>query len=62
MTPVRVAVLFGWSALVAGADAVMIEVHPEPEKALSDGPQSLTFEGFEKLMEEIVRLKAFLGY
>ena len=50
------------AALVAGADAVMIEVHPEPEKALSDGPQSLTFEGFEKLMEEIVRLKAFLGY
>ena len=50
------------AALVAGADAVMIEVHPEPEKALSDGPQSLTFEGFEKLMQEIGRIKVFLGY
>ena len=50
------------AALVAGADGVLIEVHPEPEKALSDGPQSLTFPGFEQLMNEINRLKIFLGY
>jgi 3-deoxy-7-phosphoheptulonate synthase len=50
------------AALVAGADGVLIEVHPEPEKALSDGPQSLTFPGFEQLMNEVSRLKVFLGY
>ena len=50
------------AALVAGAHGIMVEVHPEPEKALSDGPQSLTLSGFEKLMQEINQLKTFLGY
>lgn len=50
------------AALVAGAHGVLVEVHPEPEKALSDGPQSLTFPGFEHLMGEARRLIAFLGY
>lgn len=50
------------ASLVAGAHGIMIEVHPEPEKALSDGPQSLTIPGFEKLMMEIKQIKAFLGY
>jgi 3-deoxy-7-phosphoheptulonate synthase len=50
------------AALVAGAHGIMVEVHPEPDKALSDGPQSLTLEGFEKLMEEIKKLILFLGY
>jgi 3-deoxy-7-phosphoheptulonate synthase len=50
------------AALVAGAHGIMIEVHPEPEKALSDGPQSLTLHGLERLMEEISKLNAFLGY
>jgi 3-deoxy-7-phosphoheptulonate synthase len=50
------------AALVAGAHGVLVEVHPEPEKALSDGPQSLTFQGFERLMEEIRKLNAFLGF
>jgi 3-deoxy-7-phosphoheptulonate synthase len=50
------------ASLVAGAHGIMIEVHPEPEKALSDGPQSLTIPGFEKLMGEIRQIKAFLGY
>jgi len=49
------------AALVAGAHGILVEVHPEPEKALSDGPQSLTFAGFEKLMEELRRLTAFLA-
>ena len=31
----------------------MIEVHPCPERALSDGPQSLTFDAFEQLMRDI---------
>ena len=49
------------AALVSGADGVLIEVHPNPEKALSDGPQSLTFAGFEQLMGDISRLVSFLG-
>ncbi len=39
------------AAIAAGADGLMIETHPCPEKALSDGPQSLTFEQFEELMK-----------
>jgi 3-deoxy-7-phosphoheptulonate synthase len=50
------------AALVAGAHGILIEVHPEPEKALSDGPQSLTFDGFEELMVDVKRLSAFLGF
>lgn len=40
-------------AVAAGADGLMIEVHPEPEKALSDGQQSLTPEHFATLMQEL---------
>jgi 3-deoxy-7-phosphoheptulonate synthase len=36
-----------------GADGVIVEVHPEPAKALSDGPQSLTFEKFDELMAKL---------
>ncbi len=50
------------AALMVGAHGIMIEVHPEPEKALSDGPQSLTIPGFEKLMEDIEKIKTFMGY
>jgi len=50
------------AALVAGAHGVLVEVHPEPEKALSDGPQSLTFSGFEQLMGDVLRLTDFLGF
>ncbi len=38
------------AAIAAGADGIMLEVHPCPEQALSDGPQSLDFEGFRDLM------------
>ncbi len=41
------------AALAAGADGLMIEVHPHPEKAWSDGPQSLTPKGFSQLMREL---------
>ena len=34
------------AAVALGADGLMVEVHPDPEKALSDGPQSLTPDGF----------------
>lgn len=45
------------AAVAAGADGVMVEVHPEPERALSDGAQSLDFEGFGALMERLERLR-----
>jgi 3-deoxy-7-phosphoheptulonate synthase len=38
------------AAIAVGADGVIVEVHPEPEKALSDGAQSLTFEDFAEMM------------
>lgn len=41
------------AAVACGADGLMIEVHNDPEHALSDGPQSLTFENFEILMSEL---------
>lgn len=41
------------AAIAAGADSLMIEVHPNPAKALSDGPQSQTFAGFADLMQEL---------
>lgn len=41
------------AAVAAGTDSLMIEVHPNPAKALSDGPQSLTPERFDRLMQEL---------
>ncbi|MBT9778429.1 3-deoxy-7-phosphoheptulonate synthase [Clostridium sp. MCC353] len=41
------------AAIAVGADGLMIEVHPNPACALSDGPQSLTFEAFEELTNEL---------
>ncbi|MBU7587228.1 MAG: 3-deoxy-7-phosphoheptulonate synthase [Nostoc sp. TH1S01] len=41
------------AAIAAGTDSLMIEVHPNPKKALSDGPQSLTPERFDRLMQEL---------
>ena len=41
------------AAIAAGADGLMIEVHLNPEKAVSDGAQSLNAKNFEKLMKEI---------
>lgn len=41
------------AAVAVGADGLMVEVHPCPSCALSDGPQSLTFEQFEDLMNKL---------
>jgi 3-deoxy-7-phosphoheptulonate synthase len=49
------------AALVAGAHGVMIEVHPDPDRALCDGAQSLNGEGFGELMDDIRRLLKFLA-
>src|ERR671935_318581 len=44
------------AAVAAGARGLLLEVHPQPEKALSDGAQSLDFENFERLTKELGRL------
>jgi 3-deoxy-7-phosphoheptulonate synthase len=41
------------AGIAAGADGIMVEVHPRPEKALSDGHQSLDFPEFDALMREV---------
>lgn len=49
------------SAVAAGADGLMIEAHPNPAAALSDGPQSLTFPQLEKLCIEIKPFASIMG-
>jgi len=49
------------AAIAAGADGIMIEVHPHPDLALKDGPQSLTFENFGQLMSQLKPVAAAVG-
>ena len=42
------------ASLAAGAQGVMVEMHPKPDEALSDGPQSLTPEGFQRLADGLL--------
>jgi 3-deoxy-7-phosphoheptulonate synthase len=49
------------AAVASGADGLMIEVHPEPYKALCDGPQSLTPDDFESLMVDLKTIAAAVG-
>lgn len=48
------------ASLVVGAHGVMVEVHPDPEHALSDGPQSLHFKEFEKLLKQLKAMEGFM--
>jgi len=49
------------AAIAAGADGLMIEVHPNPQCALSDGPQSLTPQNFNELCDSIKGIANLLG-
>ena len=49
------------AAIAAGADGLMLEVHPNPEEALSDGPQSLLPKKFRQLMAELRPIAAAVG-
>lgn len=49
------------AAVAAGCDAIMVEVHPNPEEAKSDGPQSLLFHQFENLMTELRAVAQAVG-
>jgi 3-deoxy-7-phosphoheptulonate synthase len=49
------------AAVAAGADGLLIEVHPDPDHALSDGAQSLRFEQFEELMSQLRMIAPAVG-
>jgi 3-deoxy-7-phosphoheptulonate synthase len=49
------------ASIASGADGIHIEVHSCPERALSDGPQALVPDQFDRLMDEVRRLAALLG-
>ncbi|MBI2824958.1 MAG: 3-deoxy-7-phosphoheptulonate synthase [Planctomycetia bacterium] len=49
------------ASVAAGADGLILEVHPDPENALSDGYQSLTFDQFEQTMDLCRRVAEALG-
>ncbi|MFL5365277.1 MAG: 3-deoxy-7-phosphoheptulonate synthase [Myxococcales bacterium] len=49
------------AAVAAGADGLIIEVHPDPDRALSDGMQSLDLGGFETLMREVSKIASAVG-
>ena len=49
------------AAIAAGTDSLMIEVHPNPAKALSDGPQSLTPDRFDRLVAEMAVIGKAVG-
>ncbi len=49
------------AAVAAGADGVMVEVHPRPEEALSDGPQALLPARFQRMMDDLKRVAEAVG-
>ncbi|MDE2730377.1 MAG: 3-deoxy-7-phosphoheptulonate synthase [Bacteroidota bacterium] len=49
------------AAVAAGADGVMVEVHPDPESARSDGPQSLFFSQYQELVQQIRDIAQAIG-
>jgi 2-dehydro-3-deoxyphosphooctonate aldolase (KDO 8-P synthase) len=48
------------AAAAAGIDALFCEVHPDPDKALSDGPNSLTLPMMDALLADVVAIRAAL--
>jgi 3-deoxy-7-phosphoheptulonate synthase len=49
------------ASVAAGADGLMIEVHPNPDQALKDGAQSLTFQNFDQFMQRLAPLAISVG-
>jgi 3-deoxy-7-phosphoheptulonate synthase len=49
------------AGLAAGADGLLIEAHPDPDKALSDGAQSLDFAGLERLLGRLRQMAELMG-
>ncbi|MBI3944442.1 MAG: 3-deoxy-7-phosphoheptulonate synthase [Armatimonadetes bacterium] len=49
------------AAVAAGADGLLIEIHPDPKRALCDGPQALKLDAFARLMEDLRRVASAVG-
>jgi 3-deoxy-7-phosphoheptulonate synthase len=49
------------AAVAAGADGIIVEVHPNPDKAVSDAAQTMDFDGFAKLMADLKTIAAAVG-
>ena len=49
------------AGLASGADGLLVEVHPDPSHAMSDGAQSLSFETFAKMQDSLKPVAAALG-
>ena len=49
------------AAVAAGADGLIVEVHPDPAKAMSDGRQSMSYDGFRKMMEAVRSVAQAVG-
>ena len=49
------------AAAAVGADGLLIEVHPDPDSALSDGPQSLNLDNFAAMMSDLRRVTDAVG-
>ncbi len=49
------------AAAAVGADGLLIEVHPDPDSALSDGPQSLNLDNFDRLMDDLRAVTSAVG-
>ena len=49
------------ASVAAGADGLIVEVHPSPDHALSDGAQSLTFDNFRHLMGQVSGVAEAVG-
>ena len=49
------------AAVAVGADGIMVEVHHDPDRALSDGPQSITPDAFASLVSELRQITHVLG-
>jgi 3-deoxy-7-phosphoheptulonate synthase len=48
-------------AVAGGSDGLIVEIHPNPSKALSDGPQSLKFDDFSQMMQDLKTLARAMG-
>ena len=44
------------AAIAAGADALFFEVHPDPDNALSDGPNMIKLDDFEELLKRVIKV------
>ncbi len=48
------------AAVAAGIDGLFMEIHPQPEKALCDGPNSMPLKGIEQILQQVVRIREVL--